>query len=240
MEIKIKAFGACMIGGFPHRPEDSFFNLALARLHSTTTHSLTPSIYTFGGFPVTRVPKHLKPRCLADHPDIVVIQFASSDLIVPIRRNHHRNQVSSVQRKVSTASPSMTDRVRWLARGIIGNALQLTSVTPAEIYLETMDQIVHAIAEHGAIPVVLSPFVFGGHRSDRIARNCVSPLEKIVSAIPKAYFVNAYAALAAQPRREMLLRDGSHLSLKGQAVVADSLFAALAKIVPALQPDAGR
>lgn len=132
----------------------------------------------------------------------------------------------------------MTDRIKWLARGLIADALQLTPVTPAEIYLETMDQIVHAIAEHGAIPVALSPFVFGGHRSDRIARKCVSPLEKIVCAIPKAHFVNAYAALAAQPRREMLLRDGSHLSLKGQAVVADALFATLAKIVPTIKSGA--
>lgn len=80
MDIKIRAFGACMIGGFPHRYEDSCFHLAMERLRKESAHHLIPSIYTFGGFPVTRIPKHLAARCLAANPDIVVVQFASSDL----------------------------------------------------------------------------------------------------------------------------------------------------------------
>jgi len=45
-----------------------------------------------------------------------------------------------------------------------------------------------------------------------------------MAQIPKAVFVDAYTALNEHPRSRMLLRDGSHLSLEGQSVVADALF----------------
>jgi hypothetical protein len=233
MDLKIKAFGACMIGGFPFRYEDSFFHLAVERLQKETSLQLIPSIFTFGGFPVTRIIKHLEPRCLTDHPDIVVIQFASSDLIVPVRRNHHDNHISSAHRKVSTASPSLADRLKWFARGTIGDALQLSPVTSPEIYLKTMETIIRTIANHGVIPVVLSPFVFGGRRSDRLARRCSPHLQSVVANIPGAWFVDAYSALNQHPRHRMLLRDGSHLSLAGQQVVGECLSSVLRQAIHA-------
>lgn len=116
-------------------------------------------------------------------------------------------------------------------RGTIGDVLRLAPVTNPDIYLETMNQIVRAISEHQAIPVVLSPFVFGGQRSDRLARACVPRLQKVVAAIPRAHYVDVYAALDKHPRRRMLLADGTHLSLEGQAIVGECLFAALAKVI---------
>ena len=194
MDLKIKAFGACMIGGFPHPAEKSFFYLAVERLQAETNHRIIPSLFTFGGFPVTRVPKHLQPRCLVEQPDIVVVQFASSDLIVPLRRNRHQHSISSVSRTVSTANPGLADRVKWLACGIIGDALRLGPVTPPEIYLPTMEEITRAIAAAGVTPVILSPFVFGSRRSDRLAHDCSGRLQKIIAAIPAAHFVDAYSA----------------------------------------------
>jgi lysophospholipase L1-like esterase len=231
MDLKIRAIGACMIAGFPHRYEDSCFHLAMERLRRETGHNLISSIYTFGGFPVTRVLKHLPSRCFATKPDIVVVQFASSDLIVPVRRKHHGSKVSSVDRKVSTAPASTAHQLRWSLRGIIGDLLRLTPVTPPEIYLDTLGRIVRAIAGHQAVPVVLSPFVFGDGRSDRLARACVPRLQQVVAAIPNARYVEVYSALDKYPRRQMLLGDGTHLSLRGQAVVGECLFTALAMII---------
>jgi hypothetical protein len=48
-----------------------------------------------------------------------------------------------------------------------------------------------------------------------------------LATIPNAHFVDAYSALDRYPRRQMLLRDGLHLTLKGQAVVADCLHEVL-------------
>ena len=184
MDFKIRAFGACMIGGFPHRYEDSCFHLAVERLRQETGHNLIPSIYTMGGFPVTRALKHLPARCLAAKPDIVVVQFGPSDLVVPLRRHHHRHQDSAVKRKVSTAHAGATDRLRWVAQGMVGDLLRLGPVTPPEIYLETMREIIRTVAGQPAIPVILSPFVFGGHRSDRLARTAIYHLRQIVGAVP--------------------------------------------------------
>lgn len=230
MDCHIRAFGACMIGGFPHRPEDSFFYQTIERLKKQSVHKIITSQFTFGGFPVTRVPKHLKPRCLDFHPHIVVLQFGSSDLIVPLRRHHHQGS-KPVHRNVSTANPVLTDRLRWQAQSLVGNALGLAPVTDPDVYLQTMEQIVRALEEQNIIPVIMSPFVFGGRRSDRIARDCAVKLKNQIAHIPKAVFVDAYAVLNQHPRSRMLLRDSSHLSLEGQLVVADTLFPHLKKLL---------
>ena len=220
-----------MIGGFPHRQEDSFFHLAIERLRKQTEINLVSSVFTLGGFPITRVPKHLHPRCLAANPDIVVLQFASSDLIVPLRKHHHSGSSYPVHRKVSTNLPAFGDRLKWHCQSLIGDGLRLKPVTPPEIYLETMHSLVLTLVKHHVMPVVLSPFVFGGRRSDKIARDCGGRLQQIINSMPNAVYVDAYSALDRQPRWQMLLSDGSHLSLEGQKVVAEALFPCLKRLV---------
>ena len=136
-----------------------------------------------------------------------------------------------MDRKVSLAGADAVHRLKWRLQGFVGDALGLSSVTPPEIYLETMAQMIRAIADQGAVPVVLSPFVFGGQRSDRLARKCVASLQPVVAAMPAARYVNVYAALDRHPRRLMLLGDGTHLSVQGQAVAGECLAAVLAPII---------
>jgi lysophospholipase L1-like esterase len=239
VDIKIQAFGACMVGGFPHRPEDSFFHHAIERLRPETSHQLIPSLFTMGGFPITRVPKHLAPRCLATQPHIVVLQFGSSDLIVPLRRKrqHHSSgsssssASSSSQRKVSTQPPGLFHLAKWQLHGLLGEVLRRQPITGQEIYLATQIELVTTLLKHQVTPVVMSPFVFGGRRSDRLARECTQRLQTTLAAVPGAIFVNAYAALDQHPRRQMLLSDGSHLSLAGQKVLAEALFASLKPLI---------
>jgi lysophospholipase L1-like esterase len=230
MEIKIRAFGACMIGGFPHRQEDSFFHQAVERLRPTTPHHIADSMFTMGGFPITRVPKHFQARCLSAKPHIVVLQFGSSDLIVPVRRHHHRSG-RPIHTDVSTHLPTAFDRLKWSLRSAAGDILNLHSVTSPEIYLATLLQLVQTSLEHQAIPVVMSPFVFGWRRSNRVAGAAVGQLEKMLADFPEAIFVNAYAELDRHPRNEILLSDGTHLSLAGQSVVADALYSSLKKVI---------
>lgn len=220
-----------MIGGFPHRPEDSFFHLAIERLRKQTEINLIPSLFTMGGFPITRVPKHLKPRCLDAQPHIVLLQFGSSDLIVPLRRRNHRVSSLPVHRNVSTNLPVLVDRLKWNCQSLIGDGLRLEPVTPPNIYLETLNLLARTLVEHRVIPVVLSPFVFGGRRSDRIARDSSGRLQQLLNPIPTAVFVDAYAALDKHPHWRMLLSDGSHLSLEGHQVVAGALFPCLKKLI---------
>jgi len=220
-----------MIGGFPHRQEDSFLHLAVERLRRETKHHIVDSLFTMGGFPITRVPKHLQARCLAVRPDIVVLQFGSSDLIVPVRRHHHHGSSTPVHHNVSARLPNLLDRLKWRLLSALGDGFNLPPATPPEIYLATVTQLARTLIEHQVTPVVMSPFVFGARRSDRIARDCAGRLQQSLSALPKAVYVDAYGVLDRQPRRRMLLRDGSHLSLAGQQVVAEVLFPALKNIL---------
>lgn len=222
-----------MIGGFPHRQEDSFFHHALERLQKETRQVIASSLFTLGGFPITRVPKHMDHRCLAAQPDIVVVQFGASDLIVPLRRkhNHHGGGISAAQRKVSASPPTLANRLRWHLNSFVGDALRLTPVTPPAVYLETMSRIARTFLEHEVVPVILSPFVFGGPRSDRIARDCAGRMQQALATLPRAVYVDAYSALNRHPRSRMLLCDGTHLSLAGHRMVADVLFPRLKSLV---------
>ena len=222
-----------MIGGFPHRYEDSFFHLALEQLRRETRHHLLPSQFTFGGFPITRVAKHLAARGLAAKPHVVVLQFGSSDLVVPLRRRHksHGDGISAVSRTVSANSPSGLDQLKWQVRGLVGDGLALKSVTPPETYLATLVQLAQTLLDHQVLPVVMSPFVFGDRRSDRLARDCARRLQDLLAALLKAVYVDAYSALDRQPRSRMLLSDGSHLSLAGHQVVGQCLFTSLKQLV---------
>ena len=177
-----------MVGGFPHRPEDSFFHHAIERLRVETSHQLIPSLFTMGGFPITRVPKHLEPRCLAAKPHLVVLQFGASDLIVPLQRNRHHHSSSgssssSAQRKVSAQPPGLFHLAKWQLHGLIGDALRLKPVTGQEIYLATQIELVTTLLKHQVTPVVMSPFVFGGRRSNRLARECTQRLQASIAAL---------------------------------------------------------
>jgi lysophospholipase L1-like esterase len=230
MEVNIRAFGARIIGGFPHRFENSFFHLATERLRQESGQDISAAIDTLGGLPVPQALQHLPSRCLDWQPDIVVLQFGSSDLLVPVRKNRHLRQAGSPT-GVAPHRAGLVHLLKWRARGLVGDLLQLKSVTLPEIYLDTMDQMIRTVAAHSAIPVVMSPFVLGSQRSDRIARRCVARLEKVAAAVPTAYYVEAYSALDKFPRREILLKDGKHLTIQGQVVVAELLFTVLGRVL---------
>jgi lysophospholipase L1-like esterase len=222
-----------MIGGYPHRQEDSFLHLALEHVLKESNRKIVISSYTLDGFPITRVPKHLGSRCAAANPNIVVIQFATSDLVVPLRRkrNRHSGGISAAKRTVSNKPPNLTNRLVWKFQGLIGDWLRLSPVTPLKVYLETMQGIARTLLDHGIIPVVMSPFVFGGTRSDRFARACNLRLKQSLATLPQAVYVDAYSNLDRHPRHRMLLSDGTHLSLSGHKIVADVLFPLLQSIV---------
>ncbi len=223
-----------MIDGFPHQPTDSFFHHAVTRLRQETALTVTASMFTLGGFPVPRVLRHLESKCLAFHPDIVVLQFGATDLVVPLRRKKNRDGSTSAAFHGRSADPAtLISRVRWQFQGWVGDLLQLEPVTPVGAYLETKGEIIRTLLAHNIIPVVVSPFVFGSRRSDRNARYCAGRLQELLATLPKAYFVDAYAALDRHPRHRMLLADGGHLSLAGQQVVGDELLAVLKRIVTA-------
>jgi hypothetical protein len=100
------------------------------------------------------------------------------------------NFLTSRQKKTtySTEPARMRDLLRWRIRSIANDLLRQKPRTPPDVYLETMGQIVRAISEKQAIPVVLSPFVFGGQRSNRIARDCAWRLRQLLATIPYAHF----------------------------------------------------
>jgi hypothetical protein len=230
-----------MIDGYPYERCDSFFAIAAAQISSEGEAALTVTSKTFGGFPVTRAIKYLAKYCIDPRPDAVVVQFASSDLVVLVRRRRTSissasglsvsNSVNADIKSSMRRKPSILDWCHWQLKGLIGDLLGLPSITPLETYLYTMQLIVAESLKNGIMPIILSPFVFGGRRSDRIALAANLRLRAIVEKMPGAIYVDAYSALNAHSRRKMLLNDGMHLSLEGHRVVSDVLTASLKKAI---------
>ncbi len=69
-----------MISGKPYKPETSFFN-QMRRLESL--FPVESDVVSFGGFPIDRARKYLAKQVLSSHPDYVVIQFSSVDIVSP-------------------------------------------------------------------------------------------------------------------------------------------------------------
>ena len=230
MDIKIQGFGAESIAGVPHRFENSFFHLATERLRLESPHNLSSSLFTLSEFSAPRAIQHLPTHGLAEKPDIVVLQFGSSDLRISLRRKSIPEAMAN--RSGATAHSAGPARpLYWQLQGLIGDLLQLPSVTAPEAYLEAMNQMIRIVAAYDAVPVVMSPFVIGSPRSDRVARQCVPVLAKVVAAVPEARYLDAYSVLDKFPRREILLRDGIHLTIQGQVLVAEGLFTLLARLL---------
>jgi lysophospholipase L1-like esterase len=103
-------------------------------------------------------------------------------------------------------------------------------MTPLENYLTAILEMVDECRDAGSAVVVLPPFVMGGGRSNRFARRYTRALEEQLSEVPGAWFLDAHSLLSQEPRSEMLLRDGFHLSARAHQKLGVALGQVLAKV----------
>lgn len=223
--FRIAGFGACMLKGYPLQVGCSFFHQAVACVQETTRARIETCICSLEGFPVNRAKKHLRPKVLSMNPDVVVVQFGSMDASVPVRRRMGAsgNIVGGARSPSGISETRMLDRMKWAYRGVIADVLRLKPVTDRDTYLHTMQRIMRTVTASGARLVVLSPFVLGSGRSDRHAREYARALAAACADVPGVHYVDAYDALDKEPRHEVLLSDGLHLSARGHAIVAGGL-----------------
>jgi lysophospholipase L1-like esterase len=234
MELKIIGFGACMISGFPFPAETGFLYHAVRHLQKHHALSVQHEVVTLGGFPVPRAQKHLHKKVLGNHPDVVVLQFGSTDASAPLRRSPVARlwtKQPDRDEKVAVHPAGFKHALKWKLWGIASDVLLVKPVTPLNEYLDAMEQMVVECLAAGSAVVALSPFVIGSGHSNRLAKSYTRALRRRLARYPKCYFLNVHELLGQWPRQQMLLSDGFHLSEQGHAVVGERLGEILQPIV---------
>ena len=216
MSLSITGFGACMIAGYPLQAEEGFLHRAVEQLRDEGRRQVALESISMGGFPAQRACHHFAKRCLARRPDVVVLQFGSTDASAPLRNafflRGSLHNGSHSRGKVSDQPPSMKDLVKWRLRSLASDLLLVPSLSPLEDYLAAIQTMVAEGCAAGCDVVVVSPFVMGGGRSNRGARRYTRAQELRLRKFPRAHFLDAHDLLSRWPRRRMLLCDGFHLS----------------------------
>ena len=221
-----------MIAGFPLSQEAGFLHHAVQHLHQNGQFKVAFEIVAMGGFPACRAHKHLAKKVLAQRPDIVVLQFGSTDASAPLRhgfglRHLFPRKDPYIHAKVSTQPPQPLDLVKWQLRNLASELLCVPPIAPLNDYLPALLNMAYECCAAGSMVVVVSPFVMGGGRSNRFARRYTQALAEQLPKSPNIHFLDAHSLLSQSPRPEMLLRDGFHLSTSAH----EKLGAALGELL---------
>jgi lysophospholipase L1-like esterase len=220
-----------MIAGFPLPAENGFLHQAAQHLQGDRQRRVKLDIVTMGGFPAPRAYKHFAKSVLTRRPDVLVLQFGSTDASAPLRNafflRGSLRKSGQGRETVSDRPPSAADLVKWRLRSLASDGLLVPPLTPLDEYLAAMLAMAAEGRAAGSTVVVVSPFPMGGDRSDRFARRYTRALAQRLPEIPGAHFLDAHALLSQWPRRQMLLRDGFHLSAEAH----QRLGVALAEVI---------
>lgn len=231
MKLSITGFGACMIAGYPLPAESGFMHQAVQHLQRGGQIKPAFEIVAMGGFPAHRARKHFPKKVLSQKPDVVVIQFGSTDASAPLRNATLLRQPPKsgpqTREKISPQPPTSGDVLKWHLRSLASEVLRAPPLAPLEDYLSAVTGMVKEARAAGCRVVVLSPFVMGGGRSDRFARRYTRALAARLKQIPGTHFLDAHSLLARWPRKQILLRDGFHLSREGHEILGAALAEAI-------------
>lgn len=221
-----------MIAGFPLAGEAGFLHRAVQALQQSGQFKVGLAIVPMGGFPASRARKHFAKKALARRPDIVLLQFGSTDASAPLRRavglRHWLRKDPRVREQVSIRPASSKDLLKWRLRSLASNLLFVTPIAPMKEYMNAVLGMVDEACLSGSSVVVLSPFVMGGGRSNRFARRYTAALAHRLHGLSDVYFLDVHALQSGFPRQEMLLCDGFHLSDRGH----EELGTALSRLLP--------
>lgn len=232
MKLTVTGFGACMIAGYPLSLEAGFLHQAVQRLHQTGGFKVVFDVVAMGGFPVHRARKHLAKRVLLHQPDIVVLQFGSTDASAPLRNNfisrRHLHDAAHPPEKIAPQPPAAKDIWKWKLRSFASELLLVPPLTPLNTYQDAVLEMVQACRASGSKVVVVSPFVMGSGRSNRFSRRYTRALQEKLSKVSQVRFVDAHALLSQAPRRRMLLKDGFHLSAEAHQKLGATLAGVIA------------
>jgi len=217
-----------MITGFPHPVHAGFFHQAVSIVRNRGGYGVAANTVVMDRCSACQAQDYLSAKGLVSHPDIVVLQFGSTDAGTPLRRGFGLRWLAAKRKlfepgKVYTHPAEWKHVLKWRVRGMASDLLMVKSHSTMEDFLAAYENMVRQCLDHGSAVVVLSPLVMGSGRSNRFARHFSEALATKLSGRPGCHYLNAHAVLNREPLRKVLLYDGFHLSALGHALLGEVL-----------------
>jgi hypothetical protein len=225
-ELRIVGFGACMISGYPHKT-GGMLEVACNLTEKRLCRPVRSKIISLGGFPAPRAERYLQSKVLNFNPNYLVIQFGSTDANCPIRRgsrpSSHGLGPSNPSSEYYHSQPTnLLSPLRWELVSLIGYLRRIDAITSIPKYVAAILRMAKACREMEAVPVVLSPFVYGSRYTMRNAIAYTSALRELAK-VQDMILIDCVGALKNLPKASILQHDGFHLSLIGQEMVGRAI-----------------
>jgi len=236
-----------MISGTPFGPESSFFELAISKLRLNRSDIIQSSIVSLQGFDAPRAARNIKHQIIKARPDIIVVQFGSTDAAVPIRKRLARRQrlarfastttmnpdsdaSFSRDKPCSRLAPRWIHLLKWRLKIVIADLFLLHPITTEKAYIDAITGMIKMSLSLGVTPIVLSPFPIGS--SDRFAKAYGARLRTEMQHINGSYFIDAHSELSQHPKSKTLCQDGLHISKFSHELLGNRLVIQLEKLMP--------
>jgi len=238
--LRIAGFGGCLISGYPNKAP-SLFEVACDVVQQELSIPIQRKLISLHGRTAPRAEKYLS-QVLTENPQFVLFQFGASDVVCAVRQNSASAMTSkrssrsiasrgesSSKREVANSIPPYSElrAVRWEITSLVAAIRKLEPVTPLASYNAAMKRMIDSCLTAGAVPVILSPAVFG-HRY--VARRAVSfgeALSKIVADRPNTVFIDCLCILKDYHKSLVLLGDGVHLTEFAQELIGKAAGGAI-------------
>jgi len=225
--VTVVGFGACLIGGHPHREEDGFFRLALRDAEAETGVTIRHSVTSILSITAVKAVELLDEKVLSQDPDVVVFQFGQTDARVPTRRLLREVLGPSVVSKkllvVEDRRARLNNRMAWFLRGVAGLAFGAQPITSRSNYRQSISKMCDAVVSSGAYLIVFTPFIQGCFLPDAWAQCYSRDLIDDLSGRADVCVIDGWSLLAQHPRNQVLLHNGVHLTRQAHALLAQSL-----------------
>ncbi len=259
--MMVFGYGACMLSGYPFQQAKSFFSHMLAGLpQDKKAEAMATSGYkivSLHRFTAVRAERHIRAQVLPYDPDVVVLQFGSSDVDCAPIHLFKQDQASfgrggktgqgSTPTSLSSAEaedcasgsglrlPGIMDQLRWFIATLLGFLFRPSPVTTYEDYLEAMVHMVDLLVCNQIEVIVLSPFPFAMRYTHRLAKRYTAGLIKRLNSRTHVTCVDCIKVLEGYPIRSILLSDGMHLSPFGHQVLGEHLSDVLKQSLDTVQ-----
>ncbi|QAA34760.1 MULTISPECIES: SGNH/GDSL hydrolase family protein [Clostridium] len=232
--MKIVGFGACLIEGFPHESNVSFFNQLLDSL-SSKNNIYDNEIVSLGGFPITRAKKYLDKKVIKVKPDIVILQFGTTDVDIKIKKTLSRrfnlkyssSNIDMKLRNVERLNYSYFNRFKLLLKSfikhLVAKILRVEPVTNIKDYIDSMEEIITSLNSHGIKVVVLAPFIQLDYLTNVRINRYIDKLSDLLKKNNNFYLVNCNSELLKQEKSEIFIFDGIHFTEKGHSIIASKI-----------------
>jgi lysophospholipase L1-like esterase len=244
MDLKLVAYGACLVGGFAVPQGKGFIDVAADGV-ARRGYKVDKQIFAREGRLVSEFLPDMALVLDQARPDVVLLQLGTTDANIPLKRQvtaRFQNFVPRMERfesgLIPPARPRQFSSPRYLTRQagrlILAYVHRAQPKTPDGPFVEHLDAVLRAATARKAVLIVVGPVPMADTVGRIVARR-YRTYARDACARFGAHFIDPFRLLRAS-RDQMFLADGLHLTVEGHRRIGEALGAAILGACPAVTP----